>query len=190
MTTTLEIADRPQVSLLRTRIGWLCQLIRWLTTIWVLWTLYLNLKPIVIVGAGQSAVEWNTYWGLAEGTVTAAKVYMNRAIFFVSWASAALLGWAVWKLMTGYLNGEILSAEAARRLRLVGLIGFASAAIDVIARPLAVGALSPEILDKIHLLEWIEPRDLLYFMISLFVLSLGHIQGTAALISDEHKQFV
>jgi hypothetical protein len=194
MSTIVEIeeqlAERPDVSLLRQKITWLCQLIRWMMTAFVLWALYANLQPLIINGASKSAIEWNAYWGLALGTVTETKVYMNRAIFLVSWAAAALLGWAIWKLMSGYLAGEILSAEAAQRLRLVGIIGFASAVIDIVVRPIALGVLSMDIVKQTPLLDWVEPRDLLYFCIALFVLSLGHIQGTAARINDEHRQIV
>jgi Protein of unknown function (DUF2975) len=182
--------ERPYLLALRLKIGWLCQLIRWLIVAWVLWALYQNLEPLFRPGVVQSAAEWNAYWGLAEGTVSPSKVYVNRAIFLVSWASAAFLGWAVWRLMSSYLAGDIFSAAASARLKHVGIVGFASAAIDIIARPFALAALSPSILSKVPLLTWVEARDLLYFVIALFVLSLGHIQGTAATISDEHQQFV
>jgi hypothetical protein len=36
----------------------------------------------------------------------------------------------------------------------------------------------------------VEPRDIMYVSIALFIVSLGHIQRTAATISDENRQFV
>jgi hypothetical protein len=188
MSSTLQSTERPSVLVLREKIGWLCQTIRWLIIAWLLWQLYYNLAPLMV--PGQTAVEWNTYWGLAAGTITVTKVFINRAIVLVSWASAVILGFAVWKLMSSYLTGDILSARAARRLRLVGTTGLVSALIDIIVRPLVLGVLSTDIFKQIRFIDWFEPRDLLYILITLFLLALAYIQGTAAAISDEHQQFV
>jgi hypothetical protein len=188
MGSVLQSAGQPSIPLLREKIGWLCQLIRRLIVAWLIWQLYSNLLPLI--SPAQSAGDWNRYWGLPPETVTVTKVVINRAIVFVSLGAAAVLGMAVWKLMSGYLAGDILSAEAARRLRLVGLTGLASAVIDIIVRPLMLGVLSSDILKQVRFIDWFEPRDLLYVLIALFVLALAYIQGTAAEISDEHRQFV
>jgi hypothetical protein len=190
MTTTVELPERPSVSILRQKIGWICQLIRWLIVIWLLWWLYLILTQLISVGPQQSAVEWNTYWGLPPGSITVTEVYMNRAIALLSWATSAVVGYAIWQLMSGYLAGDILSSAAARRIRLVGLWGLAAIAIDIIIRPVMLGILSSDILGKVAFMDWFTTHDVFYTVIALFVLSLGHIQGTAATISDEHRQFI
>jgi hypothetical protein len=194
MTTTLDIEEQPaerhNISVLRQKIGWICQLIRWLTVIWLLWWLYLLLTPLISVGPQQSATEWNTYWGLPPNSITVAEVYVNRCFALLSWATSAFVGYAIWQLMSGYLAGDILSAAAARRIRVVGLWGLAAVAIDIVIRPFMFGLMSTEILNKIAFMDWFSTHDLFYTVIALFVLSLGHIQGTAAAISDEHKQFV
>jgi hypothetical protein len=186
--TTLP--ESRSVSLLRQKIGWLCHLIRWLIVAWLAWSLYNIMSPLIFAGPAAAAVEWGKYWSLADGSITVGEVLINRGLALVSWAAAVVMGVAVWKLMSGYLTGDILSANAAGRLRQVGLTGLVAAAVDIIVRPLMLGVMSSDILKQIPLMDWVEPRDLLYFVIALFVLSLGHIQGTAAIISDEHKQFV
>jgi hypothetical protein len=187
--TTLETLEPPRAhSHLRSKIGWLCQLIRWLIVFWIVWALYLTLEPLG--AAGQSAVNWNRYWELPEGTVTVSKVIANRAVFLLNWALSAWLSYAVWKLMSGYLSGDILSVAAATRLRLVGVSGLVTALFDLVSPPLALSALSLDIIGKVPFLNWFEPRQLLYILIALFIIAIAYIQRTAAEISDEHKQFV
>jgi hypothetical protein len=156
--------------------------------IWIVWSLYVTLEPLG--AASQAAVDWNKYWELPEGTVTVSKVFANRAVFLFNWALAAWLAYAVWKLMSGYLTGDILSAAAATRLRLVGVSGLVTALFDVVSPPLALSTLSASIIGKVPFLNWFEPRQLLYILIALFVIAIAYIQRTAAEISDEHRQFV
>jgi hypothetical protein len=190
MTIAFELPERLSVSLLRRKIGWVCQLIRWLVVVWLAWQFYVNFEEFFRIGASQIAIDWGRNWGLKDGSITAGGVWLNHAILLVNWTVAASMGVAVWRLMRGYLAGDILSVEAARRMRLVGLTGLAAAAAEVILRPFMLGALSMDIVRMIPAQNWVDPRDMLYFVIALFVLSLSHIQGTAAVISDEHKQFV
>lgn len=188
MNPSVETSCKPDVSVLRERIGWLCQLIRWLIVAWLVWNFY-NVYG-GLLNPEATAKEWNTYWGLAEGTVTTSKVYLNRVIVTLTYGSTVVLGYAVWQLMSGYLAGDIFSPQAARRLRWVGLTGIFSALIDVAVRPFLVGVLSTDNFKKVAWLDWVSPQDLLYVLIALFILALGYIQGTAAAISDEHQQFV
>lgn len=190
MTIAFELPERPSVSVLRLKIGWLCNLIRWMVVVWLAWQFYVNFEQFLWNGPSRTAVEWGKNWGLKDGSITLAGIWLNHAIVLVNWTVAASMGVAVWRLMRSYLAGDILSVEAARRLRLVGLTGLAAAAAEVVLRPFMLGALSIDIVRMIPMQNWVDPRDLLYFVIALFVLSLGHIQGTAAVISDEHKQFV
>jgi hypothetical protein len=186
----LPIPEQASISSLRRKIGWLCELIRWLIVVWLAWQLYLNLSPLIVTGAAASAAEWTKYWGLAEGAISPKSVYFNRGFSLTAWLAAAIMGVAVWRLMSGYLEGDIMSARASDKLRLVGLTALVSATTDIVVRPFMLGVLSNDIIKMIPLKDWVEPRDMLYFLIAMFVLSLGHIQKTAAVISDEHKQFV
>jgi hypothetical protein len=190
MNTALDIDHRPNLSVLRQKIGWLCHLIRWLLVLYAAWVLYLNLEPVLIYGAQNSAKQWALFWELPEGSVTIGEVYANRAIVLISWASVAWLTYAVWRLMGCYLDGDIFSAQAAEHLRHVGVVGFISALIDVSIRPFLFGVLSTDIFQKMPIMGWVEPRDIMYVSIALFIVSLGHIQRTAATISDENRQFV
>lgn len=188
MSITLEVLEKPNVAILRQKIGWLCHLIRGLVIVWIVWQFYINFRPLM--SPSVTAWEWNSYWGLALFTVTIKKVLLNRAIVFISWIAAAFLGWAVWRLMDAYLRGDILSPVAATQLRLVGITGLVAAITDIGVRPLLVGVLSTENFKHYQFMDWFEPRDLLYILIGLFILALSYIQGTAAAINDEHRQFV
>lgn len=188
MNTTIQKTSRPSFDLLRQKIGWLCEMIRWLIVAYLIWTLYRNLAPLM--APTLTAAEWNTYWGLPPDTVTVTKVFINRAIVMITFSAAAVMGFAVWKLMGAYLAGQIFSIEAAGRLKWVGTTALVAALVDIAVRPFMLGTLSSEILKKVGWLDWIDPTDLLYVLIALFVFALGHIQGTAAEINNEHQQFV
>ncbi len=190
MTITLELPRQSNDSVLRRKISWLCHLIRWLVVVWLAWQFYVNFQELIWNGPGVTAVQWGKNWGLKDGSISSAGIWLNHAIVLVNWSVAAAMGVAVWGLMRVYLAGSILSVEAARRLRLVGLTGLAAATAEVVLRPFMLGALSMDIVRMIPAQNWVDPRDVLYFVIAFFALSLGHIQGTAAAISDEHKQFV
>jgi Protein of unknown function (DUF2975) len=190
MSTTLRHSETASISTLRHKIGWLCELIRWLMIGYTFWILYLVLEPVAVTGAARTAVTWANYWEIPESSISVREVYFNRAFALLSWASLVALCYAVWKLMGAYLSGEIFSAAAANCLRLVGVTGLASALIDIAIRPFMLGVMSTEILKQARFLDWVGPVDLMYILIALFVLALGHIQLTAVAISDEHKQFV
>jgi Protein of unknown function (DUF2975) len=188
MNASVENDIKPDVSQLQGKIGWLCQSIRWLIVVWLVWNFYTVYGGLLSPEA--TAKEWNAYWGLAEGTVTTTKVFLNRAIVTLTYGSTVIVGYAVWQLMSGYLSSDIFSPAAARRLRFVGLAGIFSALIDVAVRPFLVGVLSVENYSKVAWYDWASPQDLLYLLIALFILALAYIQGTAAAINDENKQFV
>jgi Protein of unknown function (DUF2975) len=190
MSTTLRHSETASISTLRHKIGWLCELIRWLMIGYTFWILYLVLEPVAVTGAALTAVTWANYWAIPESSISVREVYFNRAFALLSWASLVVLCYAVWKLMGAYLSGEIFSAAAANCLRLVGVTGLASALVDIAIRPFMLGVMSTEILKQARFLDWVGPVDLMYILIALFVLALGHIQLTAVAISDEHKQFV
>jgi hypothetical protein len=188
MANTLEFSELQGFALLRGKIGWICHAIRWLVVLWSLWLLYLNLIPLE--SPAEAAVEWNKYWGLKEGSITVGEVFINRGFALASWLASALVALAVWRLTGGYLQGDILSAEAARKVRLVGVWGLVAIVVDIAIRAPMLAVLSTEIPGRIPFLDWFSTHDVFYTVIALFMLSLGHIQGTAAAISDEHRQIV
>jgi multisubunit Na+/H+ antiporter MnhF subunit len=190
MTEELAVSEHPVLRVLQGKIGWLCQAIRWLMVAYVVWVLYRVLEPILISGAAFSAKDWATYWGLKEGSIEPASIYWNRGFALISWLSAFFLGLAVWRLMSSYLGGDVLSSNAAGKLRWVGVTGLVATLVDIAIRPAMLGVLSTEIFAKVNWLSWVDPIDLMYFLISLFVLSLGHVQHAAAVIAEEHKQFL
>jgi hypothetical protein len=190
MSSTLNVTEKTNISALRLKIGWLCNLIRWLMVGYTVWILYLVLEPVLVVGAAKSAAYWARMWEIPESSISVREVYYNRAFALLSWASLAVLCHAVWKLMGAYLSGEIFSATAANSFRWVGLTGLASALVDIAIRPPMLGIMSREIFKQSRFYDWVSPVDLMYILIALFVLALGHIQITAVAISDEHKQFV
>jgi hypothetical protein len=187
---SLPTVDRPNMPRLRKTIGWLCELIRYLILGYLLWIIYIVLEPVVISSAEATAAEWTAYWGLEKGTIQPYSVYVNRSIALISTAALALLVHAVWDLMKGYLAGDIFSTAAARRLMRVGTTGVIAAATDIAIRPFMLGVMSTDIFAKATFYDWFGPVDLFYLLIALFVVSLGHIHGTAAAISEEYKQFV
>ena len=170
---------------LRQKIGWICQSIRWLLLAFLAWSAWriisqsLDAREIVDQIAKTRSVD-----------VTVERFLWSRLPIFLDWFVAGGFVLAVWRLMSGYLAGDIFSAEAAKRLRLVGLAGLVAQIFDMAARPVAFAI---ESLDMMRGLPWsayLAPLDLLLIIVAVFILGLARIYGAAAKISDEHLRFV
>ncbi len=106
------------------------------------------------------------------------------------WGVSAFLVAMLWRLTRGYLAGEIFTAEAAFRLRAVAFAGFAATIADIVARPAQYALLSTDLLGKVPLYGWLHPQDLLYAIISGFLLGLAVIFRTAAEIAEDNAHIV
>ena len=173
---------------LQSKISWICQAIRWLAIVWLAWVLYLIANPLMDMPQFLERINASPTLSLLPATLTGAMA--NRAVVLVDWLCAATIGVATWRLMATYLSGEIFSQGAALGLKRVGQAALLATLADIILRPLATFVLSPALLMNMSPVNYFHPQDLLYVLISAFILSLAHIYQAAAEINAENKGFI
>jgi hypothetical protein len=177
-----------QTAALREKIGWICHLVRAFAFLWASWELILTLW--VWLHRSERLAKAEAWTGVDPASVSDAGYWSAAAVEVAGWGFVAAVALAIWRLMGGYLQGEIFTVGAAGRLRSVALTGFATATAAVIINAVSLALLSPAILAKAPLHIWFGPINLLYFLMCGFLLALSAIFKTAAEIADEYAQFV
>jgi hypothetical protein len=182
---TLTPATPLRLIELRQKIGWICQLVRWLVVAWLAWTLW---RIFAQIFAAQDIVAAISKSRGVE--VTVQSFILARMVTLVDWGMAAFLGFNIWRLMSGYLAGDIFTATAARRLMFVGLAGLAAQVSDMVARPASFAIMSSDMLHKMPFESFFSPMDLLLLLCGIFIVGLARIFSAAAEINDENQQIV
>jgi hypothetical protein len=177
-----------QVAILRQKVAWVCHAVRAVAVIWALSELALMLW--VRLHREELLAKAEAYTGVDPASVSDAGYWSAAAVVVAGWGFIAALAIAVWRLMGGYLQGEIFTVEAAGRLRSVALTGFATATAAIVIKAVSLALMSPAILAKAPLHTWLGPIDLLHFLMCGFLLALAAIFRTAAEIAEEYSQFV
>lgn len=109
-------------------------------------------------------------------------------------APSLLMIWALdqaRRLFTGYRRGEIMTPQAAKRVRSIGWIVFALGPFDIVISMLAVLALT--ILNapgERTLAIDISDVDVFAVVLGLLIVVIGHILREAALVAEENRGFV
>jgi hypothetical protein len=177
-----------QTAALREKIGWICHLVRAFAFLWASWDLILTLW--VWLHRSEHLARAEAWTGVDPASVSDAGYWSAVAVVVAGWGFVAALTLAVWRLMGGYLQGEIFTVGAADRLRSVALTGFATETAAVIVKAVSLALMSPAIFAKAPLYIWLGPIDLLYLLMCGFLLALAAIFKTAAEIADEYAQFM
>lgn len=176
-------------SALRARIALVCHVVRWLTVgyllfaawaLWAYWTdaeqvrrVFLEFYKLDIAGAA----DWQ--WRVAR-FIAAADLLM-----------LACLCWNIWRLFGRYLAGAIFTLQSAALLQRIGILGLATIAFDFATRSVTVYVMASHLggaADLRHVLLRVD--DVLYVLVSLFLVALGMIYRSAAELADEHAQIV
>jgi len=185
---TADLTDNPQLAILRAKIGWICHAIRVATAVWLTWILV----RLIINWWDRASLEQNLFRyldtdisGLSQFRYTLA-----FALTLLAWLCAAALGYYLWRLFGGYLEGRIFTVDAALRMRAAAIVGFVATFADVVHRPLYYLTLMGHLPGKVGLAAYIQPNDLLHLLLACFILALATIFKTAAEIADDHSQIV
>jgi Na+/proline symporter len=173
---------------LQAKIGWICQSLRWLMFLWLLWVLVLISLPLFDLAGTVDQINSSPH--MAEFQITTQSYLASRIVSYLDWAAATLIGFAAWRLMTGYMNGDIFSENAADRLKRLGQAAIVATLADIIARPISIMLLSPGYFKTLSMWQFLAPQDLLYILIGAFILSLAKIYHVAAEINAENKSFI
>lgn len=188
---TFESGDPAQTAesiALNGKLRWACHSIRAVALIWLLWGV--GLSTWTWTDRGALLTRLNKLYGLDASSVTDFGYWSAFGAVTVSMLASAALVVFIWRLVRVYLDGRVFTVEAATRLRGVAYAGFLATGVDIGVRPIAASMLSSELMTKLPLHAWFNPNDLLYFLISGFLLALAVIFKTAAEIADEHARFV
>jgi hypothetical protein len=177
-----------KMQILQSKIAWICHVIRWMAVFWLAWMLIRLCQPLFYLP--HFVEQINTAHNLPAGTVTGQGAIYNRLVAIFLWACTATIGLATWSLMSSYLRGEIFSESAALKLMRLGQAALFAILVSVVSRPLSFYVLSPTILASMNWETFFSPQDLLYVLISAFILSLARIFRVAAEINAENKQFI
>ena len=185
---TLAHADNPQLAVLRAKIGWVCHTIRIATAVWLAWLLV----RMIMNWYDRPALEQHffRFFGADLSGLSQFRYTFALVLTFLVWVCAAALGWFIWRLFGGYLDGRIFTVDAALRMRAAAIAGFAATFGDVGIRPLYYLTLMGHLPDKLAWSAYIQPNDLLHFLLASFIFALATIFKTAAEIADEHSQIV
>jgi hypothetical protein len=178
----------PQMISLQNKIGWICQSLRWLIFVWLGWILIMISLPLFDLAG--TIERTNAALHLSVDPVTTQSFIASRCIIYMEWTVATLIGIAGWKLMTGYLNGDIFSEAAADNLKRVGQAALLATLVGVITRPISTWMLSHTYFHTIPKWQFLTPQDLLYVLIGLLIIGLARIYHAAAEINAENKSFI
>jgi len=174
---------------LRARIGWLCQLVRWGAVAYAAWVLF----GIARYWSDPERVarHWSAWLHFEVPPPDLWRQLAGFAVHFVLWAAAAAACYAVWRLFTAYLSGEVFSADAAQWLRRIAVFGLIAQLGDMLARPLVstIVAVNPPAGAK-AISVFANPPDLLNLIFLLGFLALAQVFKAAAEIVDDHAQIV
>jgi hypothetical protein len=182
-------ATDARLSVLRAKVGWLCQLIRvaaatyagwiiiWLVTGW-------SDEPQIIENYSRflhADLSGMAGWqrGLAFG------------IHFAIWLIITAACVSIWRLFTSYLSGQIFTVGAALWLRRAALFGAIAELTDIATRPVISMILTAHLESGHRVVKFFFlPNDLLNLLFLGSLLALAQVFKVAAEIADEQRQFV
>ncbi len=174
--------------LLRKKIGWLCQLIRFAAIVWSGWILYL------VVNFWGDRSRATLAYGRISGAEPAPLADFNYFAAFglelAAWALTAAVALTLWRLFSRYLQGEIFTVSAAVDLRRLAAVGAATLIFSVAQRPAVFHLMTAGRDTAGRHMPFFQPNDLLDAIFVTFLFSLAYIFKTAAELADEHAQIV
>jgi len=185
------VIDAQSEGALRTRVGWLCHLIRAVSVLWAGWILFVILRNWSDLPRLRRLLEQGANLDLSDASTHqyAAAFAFNVA----AWLPDAAVSYCLWRLFGGYLNGRIFTPDAALWMLRLGLCGLAAIGVAVIGRA-AIWLTMAGHLDQPFAVLWrvqlVIPNDLLQVLFCLFVIAVAYVFRTAAAIADDHAHIV
>ena len=176
------------VLLLQRKIGWICNLVRWAGLIWFVWMLGIFL--FVASHRADYLDKGLKFNEIDPASISDSAYVLANAVNFAVYVPTAVVVWRLWGLMQGYLEGDILTIRAADRLRAVALAGLVAVVTDVILPPVSTVLISPLLLSKAPVWQFLRPIDLFYALVCGFLLALSAIFRAAVDIADDNAQIV
>lgn len=184
----LDPAPSPIALALQQKIGWLCQLIRIAAIAWSAWIFYL----IVALWRDRERVAtvYARAFDLPATPLSDVNYFTGFGLQLLAWALSAAVAFALWRLFSRYLAGEIFTVSAALELRRLATVGAAALIIGIAERPLIFSLATGGHADPSGHIPLFQPNDLLDAIFVTFLFSLAYIFKTAAEMAEDHAQIV
>jgi hypothetical protein len=178
-----------RLGVLRQRIGWLCNILRFAAAaycVWVLFTIvsFWSDEALVVLRFGEPL-------GVDVSGVTGLQRFEAFSISFLVWLLLTAACYSGWGLFSAYLEGCIFAASSTLWLRRLALFGLISALVDIVTRPVTSLILTAHKAIEQHIVSvFVRPEDLSTVLLLATLFALAHIQKAAADIADEYAQIV
>lgn len=186
-------ADDLRLQTLRSRISWICQILRFGAPIAVVWD-FIN---DIVLFSDATKLSKQVAFLFGENFVPPIADWQRLALF-ASTLPCRLAEFALvynaWLLFSGYLAGRIFTIDAARLLQRCGVFGAIAVILAILTRllfvPILAGTRSAGAHPAVPELPFFGPNDLHFLIFYVALIGLGHIQKTAAEIYAENAQIV
>jgi len=189
LSAATPLALPENISALRQKIGWLCQLIRFTALAYAGWVL----QQILWLWLDRAMVirHYGNWFRADLSLVSDWQRFAGFLVHFSIWLLVAGACCAVWKLFSGYLNGRIFTSDAAYQMRQLGLFGLSAELLDLAARPLISVLLTMHLPAGSRIVTvTTNPNDLLNILFLIGFIALAHIYKSAADLAEDNEQIV
>lgn len=170
------------------RIQWICVVVRWSVAVWAtasfLTTISVLHDRTGLVRAMRLAFD------LAPRQLTDRGYAEISALVLGASAFNFVVVIAFWRLMGGYLKGDIFSGSAARRLMQLGLAGALSIIVEEAASLAGLGILGGGLSSSTVFDIVTNSANLLLMLFCIFLIALGTVLHAAAEMVTEFGEFV
>lgn len=182
--------SRPDLGLLRNKIGVLCHAVRTMSVAYLVWQLF-DMIRFWMDGPRVEA----TYRRTLKMSVPAISELQRLEAFAIQmlvWLLLLLTVVSIWKLFGGFLRGSIFTVDAARNLQGVGLFGAATVVAGLATLPIMALVISSHVPGPVVLqvANFLEPQALLHLTFCLMIVALAHVFRTASELAEDNEGFV
>jgi Protein of unknown function (DUF2975) len=179
----------PATDPLRHQIGWLCQFVRFTALAYGSWVVY-----SVITLWLDKAIVANRYgnWLKADlSGISDLQQFGGFALHAVICLFVVAACYAGWKLFSNYLEGRIFTTDAAILMQRVGMFGLIAELADIFFRPLVTFVVSMHLPTGHRMVGLaINQNDLVFMMLFVAIITLGHIFKKASEIATDNESIV
>jgi len=181
---------RPDLALLRNKIGVLCHAVRAMSVAYLAWQL-LDMIGFWMDGPRVEAI-YRHRLNMSLPAISELQRIEAFAIQMLVWLLLVLTVVSIWKLFGGFLKGCIFTVGAARNLQGVGLFGAATVVAGMASLPIMALVMTSHVPGPValHAANFLEPQALLHLTFCLMLVALAHVFRTATELAEDNEGFV
>jgi hypothetical protein len=172
------------------KIGWLCQAVRAMIVILLVW---LFVKTAIFWMSDDKIADMARFTLHADiGGVSVTQKWLGFALTLATvWAINLAIYSAIWRLFSGFLRGEVFTVAAALRLRWAGVFSLAAVLVFPLYRMLEAMIVTAHLPSDQHAapLGFIS-GDFSNLLVGAIIIALAQVFKAAAEIAIENAQIV